>query len=118
MDYIIAFHERAGKGDPSGSPGLEAIHSLREIFGRDWEPDPRHPLRSKLSISSEPSYQWLIHFVRKLSELPRIPVHEPVLARLRQSATFPSASSEMEFALKLSLNGHSCKFVPLKSEPT
>ncbi len=118
MDYIIAFHERAGKGDPSGSPGLEAIHSLREIFGRDWEPDARHPLRSKLAISSEPSYQWLIHFVRKLREFSRISGHEPILVRLRNSDTFPSALSEMEFALKLKRSGHSCKYVPVENAPT
>ncbi len=118
-DYILKFHESGiSVVDPSGKARLEAVYSIRDIFGADWEPDPRDPLRPKLSISSEPSYQWLIHFVRKLRELSRISGHEPVLARLRQSTTFPSASSEMEFALKLKLNGHPCKFVPLKSEPT
>ncbi len=118
-DYILKLHESGiSVVDPSGKAGLEAVYSIRDIFGADCDPDPRHPLRPKLSISSEPSYQWLIHFVRKLRELSRISGHEPVLARLRQSTTFPSASSEMEFALKLKLNGHPCKFVPLKSEPT
>ncbi len=118
MDYILTFHEHAGKGDPSHNSGLEAIHSLREIFGLDWEPDSRHPLRSRLAISSEPSYQWLIHFVRKLRELSKMPGHEPILVRLGNSYTFPSALSEMEFALKLKLRGHSCKYVPLESVPT
>jgi len=89
---------------------LAALGSISDIFGSDWMPDRRHPLRNKLMVSSQPNYEWFVHFVRKLSELTKIPGYEHVLSHLRNWDTYASALSEMDIALRLKLAGHFPKF--------
>ena len=115
---ITKFHDSGvALADPSGQRGLEAIYFLLDTLGRDWEPDGGHPLRNKLSISSEPNYQWLVHFMVKLRELAQISGNEQVVSRLRNSKSYPGALSEMEFALRLRLGGQPCRFSPIGTQP-
>lgn len=109
-EFTVRFHESASKGDPNRELGLVAIRSIRDMFGSDWTPDGRHPLRNKLSISSQDNYEWMIHFSQKLSELSKIPGYEHVLSHLRNSETYASALSETDIALRLRLAGHSPRF--------
>ena len=115
---IFRFHEKAHVGDPSGKWGLEAIRSIRDLIGADWQPDARHPLRSKLMISSEPNYMWLISFVQKLKKVSKILGSDHVLARFGSSDTYLGALGEMDFALKVTLSGHPCKFTFRRGEPS
>ena len=114
----LRFHERAYEGNPSGKGGLEAIRSIRDVLGPDWEPDPRHPLRSKLMLASEENYRWLIHFSQKLKELAQIPGSEHVLARFGPSEEYLGALAEMDFALKVKLSGYPCKFSFERGKPS
>lgn len=109
-EFTLGFHESVSKGDPSRELGLAALKSISDILGADWMPDRRHPLRSKLMVSSQPNYEWVIHFVRRLSELSKISGYEHVLSHLRNWDTYASALSEMDIALRLKLAGHSPKF--------
>ena len=114
----LRFHEKAFEGNSSGKAGLEAIGSIRDVLGSDWEPDPPHPLRSKLVLSSEENYQWLIHFSLKLKELRQISGSDHVLTRLGPSASYLGALAEMDFGLKLRLSGYSAKFGFQRGEPS
>jgi len=117
-DHILSFHESAHEGDPSGKEGLEAVRSILGVLGPDWKPDAGHPLRSKLMLSSEDNYRWLIHFAQKLKELSRIPGSNHVLARFPPPDQYLGALSEMDFALKIKLSGYPCKFAFQRGEPS
>ena len=69
-------------------------------------------------MAYEPNYRWLIHFAQKLEELLKIPGHDHVLPRLGGTEGFPSASSEMDFALKIRLSGFPCEFSFQRGVPT
>src|SRR5207245_8481839 len=103
-------------GDPSRELGLVALKSISDIFGSDWMPDRRHPLRSKLMVSSQPNYEGVSHFVRKLSELAKVARCEHVLSHLHKWETYAYALSEMDIALRLRLAGHLPKFAFERSE--
>src|SRR2546425_9892737 len=117
-DHILSFHESAHKGDPSGKEGLEAVRSILGVLGPNWKPDAGHPLRSKLMLSSEDNYRWLIHFAQKLKELGQIPGCDHVRARLGPSDKYLGALAEMDFALKIRLSGYPCKFSFRQGEPS
>jgi hypothetical protein len=117
-DYVLGFHEKAHERNPSGKAGLEAIRSIRDILDPDLQPDARHPLRSKLMLSSEENYRWLIHFSQKLKELKQIHGSERVLARFGHSDEYLGALAEMDFGLKVRLSGYPCKFSFERGKPS
>src|SRR2546426_4801589 len=118
QEHILRFHELAHEGDPSGKEGLDSIRSIFRILGPDWNPDARHPLRSKLGLCSEPNHKWLIYFDHKLKEISLMPGSDHVLARFSSSDTYLGALAEMDFALKIRLSGYPCRFAFQRGEPT
>lgn len=96
-----------------GRPEEASVHRLREILEPVWQFAPRwrsYPLANQLLTTWRSSA--LVHLARRLDEFVRIERHERVLRRLGSPNSYPTAHHEVDFALKVPLAGHRCRYVP------
>lgn len=112
-DRILAFHESASSKCRFGENGLKAVQYLESLLRDDWEETQSldHPLQSKLAQAFEPNYLWLIHFAQKLQKLSIIKRSEAVIKKLAIASEYYGALAELDFALKLHLDGVQVEFV-------
>lgn len=116
-DVAEQLHTRYAKEFPETEAAVGAIRRIRRVLGPFWKPQGFHEHPWSMFIMVAPRPRELTHLALKLETLERIPGHEKILPRLGSPDTFPAAWHEADFALKLSLNGFWCRFVPETKDP-
>lgn len=124
LDYwnaLLDFHQNAQGNSPNGAEGLDAIRRIHVLLGPTWNCSyvPGHYLKHHLWAAHQLANDWLIQFARKLEILATIPGSQAIFHRLESRASYWGAWSELDFALKLSLGGFQCRFIPTtRKDPT
>jgi hypothetical protein len=117
-DFAEKLHREVHQQFPSGKLGLEAFLKIRNILEPFCDFKGNHPLRGRFLVVSEPSYQWLRHFARKLNGFVQIPGHSSVLVNMGKEKSFLGAWSEFDFATRMTISGNACSFVRTGSSAT
>ena len=116
-DIIEHLHTQYAREFPRTSGAVDAIRGLRALLEPNWKLDSRHghPLDRLFRVA--PHHVELAHLLAKLEALRRIPGHERVLVRIGSAADFTTAWYEVDFALKLTSDGHACRFLEEDESP-
>lgn len=116
-DVIEFLHTEHAREFPHTQKAVAAVKRLRVLLEPHWKiHGPQgHPLDRYLRVAPHPVK--LSHLLAKLETLRLIPGHERVLRRIGSSADFTTAWYEADFALKLVLEGHGCRFLEEDGTP-
>ena len=116
-ELMLRFHEHVHEDYPNGKEGLEAVRYLRNLLEPVWHADPPdHPLRNRISMASQGSYERIQQYARKLFAASEIPGFGGLPVRLGHPNEHLGAMHEIEAALRLRLEGYEVSFLETSSE--
>ncbi len=116
-ELMLRFHEHVHEDYPNGKEGLEAVRYLRNLLEPVWNADPPdHPLRNRVGMASQGSYERIQQYARKLFAASEIPGFGGLPVRLGHPNEHLGAMHEIETALRLRLEGYEVSFLETSSE--